>query len=174
MRDHFLQSCTTLRPWIRAAALLLLLPAIVLPVAVHGQAQPAEPPVEPPAGEESSSVVEENLDDAFEAVPFEEGDCPPPSTQEQIMIGVGTLALVVVCYFLLVRLMERRFILQDRSALMGRHLGFSLTIFMTSLGFVALVYLITGCVHSKFFLWLGFAAALWVVHGIYTLIMVRS
>ena len=90
------------------------------------------------------------------------------------MIGVGTLALVVVCYFLLVRLMERRYILQDRNAKLGRHLGFSLTIFMSSLGFVALVYLVTGCLHSKFLLWLGFAAALWIVHGIYTLVAVRN
>jgi len=171
--DFLSNDPTSTRRWIRAVAVLLLLFLLSIPsLTVLGQQQPEEE-AKP---EERTSVQEESVDDPFSDldIPAFEGNCPPPSTQEQIMIGVGALALVVICYFLLVRLMERRYILQDRSALVGRHLGFSLTIFMTSLGFVALVYLVTGCLHPKFLLWLGFAAALWIVHGIYTLIVVRN
>jgi hypothetical protein len=128
-----------------------------------------------PPGEQATSTQEQSADPFSGLVaPGEEGACPPPSTQEKIMIGVGALALAVVCFFLLVRLMERRYIQKDRSATLGRHLGFSLTLVVSALGLLALVYLITGCLHPEFLLWLGFCGALWIIHGVYTLIVVRG
>lgn len=154
------------------ALLLILLPA----GAARSQTPGADPASPPAAPQERTSTTEQDAGDPFAELVVEEllGVCAPPSTQEQVMIGVGTLLILVVCFVLLVRLVERRFITQDRSPQLGRHMGFSLTIFMTSLGFVTLVYLVTGCVHSKFFWWLGFAAALWLIHLVYTLVVVRN
>ena len=90
------------------------------------------------------------------------------------MIGVGTVAIAIVCFLLLVRLMERRSIQRDRSATLGRHQGFSLTIVLSALGLLAMVYLVTKCIHPEFWLWLGFCAAVWLIHGIYTLIVARG
>lgn len=138
-------------------------------------AQTPDSPDEVPPAEETTSTQEQSTD-PFSGleIPGEDGTCPPPSTQEKIMIGVGALALAVVCFFLLVRLMERRYIQKDRSATLGRHLGFSLTLVVSALGLLALVYIITGCLHSEFLLWLAFCGALWVIHGVYTLIVVRG
>lgn len=154
--------------WLLTSALLLLCAGWLGPAALSAQAP--DPPAEEPTSTQEQST------DPFSGlvIPGEEGTCPPPSTQEKIMIGVGALALAVVCFFLIVRLMERRYIQNDRSATMGRHLGFSLTLVLSALGLLALVYLITGCRHSEFLLWFGFCGALWVIHGIYTLIVVRG
>lgn len=113
-------------------------------------------------------------DDPFKELTSEAGECPPPSTQERILIGLGALVWAVIIFLLLVRLMERRFIQSDRSATLGRHAGISLTIFVSSLGLAAIGYLVTGCFHSELFLWLGFCGVIWLIHGIYTLIVARG
>jgi hypothetical protein len=100
--------------------------------------------------------------------------CLSPSTQQWVIIGVGTLAIFIFCFFLLVRLVQRSFIRRDRNASLGRHVGISLTFLVSSLGMTALAYLITGCLNHQFVLWLCFPLALWVIHGIYTLIVVRG
>jgi hypothetical protein len=153
---------------LRTFLLLLLWAGWLGPVMLSAQT-PAPSTEEPTSTQEQSTEPSSGL-----VVPGEEGACPPPSIQEKIMIGVGTLALAVVCFFLLVRLMERRYIQKDRSATLGRHLGFSLTLVLSALGLLALVYLITGCLHSEFLLWLAFCGALWLIHGVYTLIVVRG
>lgn len=159
-------ACGSVCRWLRASALLLLCAGWLIPAVLSAQ-------VPAPAAEEEASSTQEQSTDPF-AVPGEDGACPPPSTQEKIMIGVGALALAVICFFLLVRLMERRYIQKDRSATLGRHLGISLTLFLSALGLLALVYIITGCLHSEFLLWLIFFGALWLIHGVYTLIVVRG
>jgi hypothetical protein len=174
--DYFAAARGFVCQWVRMSALLLLCAAWLGPAVLLAQTtgandlQSATPP------EEATSSQEQSTTDPFSGleVPGEEGVCPPPSTQEKIMIGVGALALAVVCFFLLVRLMERYYIQRDRSATMGRHLGFSLTIFLSALGLLALVYLITGCLHPEFLLWLVFCGALWFIHLVYTLIAVRG
>jgi hypothetical protein len=102
------------------------------------------------------------------------GACPSPSTQQGVIIGVGTLVIFIVCFFLLVRLVQRSFIRRDKNASLGRHVGISLTFLVSSLGMAGLADLITGCLSHRFLLWLCFPLALWAIHGIYTLIVVRS
>lgn len=102
------------------------------------------------------------------------GKCTPPSTQETILVVVGTMVFLAVSYLLLVRLIERRYIQQDRSPRLGRNWGYSLTIFLTIVAFVILVRTITGCVHETYWMWIGFALFAWVVHSVYTLVVVRG
>lgn len=122
----------------------------------------------------TDSAPQPPADDPFKELTVEEGECPPPSTQERILIGLGALVWAVIIFLLLVRLIERRFIQSDRSATLGRHAGISLTIFVSSLGLAAIGYLVTGCLHSELFLWLGFCGGIWLIHGIYTLIAARG
>lgn len=102
------------------------------------------------------------------------GECCPPTTAQKLFIGVGDLGILVVTFLLFVRLMERRFINDGRSATMGRNVGISLSLFLTSLGMAALAYLVTGCWPPEFTLWVAFAGVVWALHGLYTLIVVRS
>jgi thiol:disulfide interchange protein len=102
------------------------------------------------------------------------GACEPPTAQEWVLIGTGTLVIFAVCFLLLVRVVQRSFINHDRNATTGRHAGISLTLLVGSFGMLALAYLITGCVHSQFLFWLCFPLALWAIHGLYTLIALRS
>lgn len=153
----------------RHLAAWVLLALCLGPLALHAQV-PAPPP--PPGATPTTTPP---ADDRFATLGTpEEGECPPPSTQEKIMIGVGLVALAVVLFFLLVRLIERRYIQQDRNAKLGRHVGISLTLFLSAGGFLALVYLITGCIHPSVWLWLAFWGVFWAIHGLYTLIAVRS
>jgi hypothetical protein len=161
--------------WLRTLALPLLCSVwLALPPALPAQETVAPGPQPPPA--EESTTLQEGSTDPFSelTVPGEEGTCPSPSTQEKILIGVGSLVLAVILFLLLVRLMERNYIQKDKSATLGRHLGFSLTLVLSAAGLLALVYLVTSCVHPEFFLWLGFCGAVWLIHLIYTLIAVRG
>jgi hypothetical protein len=101
-------------------------------------------------------------------------ECHAPTTQEKVIIGVGTLAFALFCFFLLVRLVQRHYIRRDRNATLGRHLGISLAFLVSSLGMVGLAYLVTGCLHRQFLFWLCFALALWLIHLIYTLVVGRN
>jgi hypothetical protein len=165
----------SVRQWLRVSALLLLFAGSVSVPALRAQTSGEEATPQASPSEESTSTQEKSVD-PFSGleVPGQEGQCPPPSTQEKILIGVGALALAVVLFLLLVRLMERRYIQKDRSATLGRHLGFSLTLVLSALGLLALVYLITGCLHPEFLLWLAFCGVVWVIHGAYTFIAVRG
>lgn len=101
------------------------------------------------------------------------GDCPPPSTQQQILIGVGTLVFGVVAFLLAVQLIQRRYIQLDRNATLGRHLGYSLTVVLTSAFGFLLAYFLTECWHPKYWYWLAFVVVLWLLHLLYTLLVVR-
>ena len=153
-----------------AVLLFCLAAAMALPVRLHAQTPTTTDVTEEavPLGTEGTDVT---LQD--EGAPAEE-ECQPPSTQQWVMIGVGTLAIFVVCFFLLVRLVQRAFIHRDKNATLGRHFGISITFLVGSLGMTALAYLITGCLHRQFVLWLCFPLALWAIHGLYTLIVVRN
>ena len=100
--------------------------------------------------------------------------CEPPTTRDWVLIGTGSLIIFVVCFLLLVRLVQRYFIHRDLNPTLGRHAGISLTFAVGSLGMVALAYLVTGCLHKQFLLWLCFPLALLLLHGIYTLVVVRN
>jgi hypothetical protein len=159
--------CRTALP---AVLLLWLAAATAPPVRLHAQTPATTDLTEEavPLGSEGTTDV--TLQD--EGTPPEE--CHPPTTREWVMIGVGTLVIFVVCFFLLVRLVQRAFIHRDKNATLGRHFGISITFLVGSLGMTALAYLITGCLHRQFVLWLCFPLALWAIHGLYTLIVVRN
>lgn len=132
---------------------------------------PAVPP--PPPAPDPTPSAASGGDEAL-ATSCEEGGCCPPTAAQKLFIGVGDLALLGITFFLFVGLMERRFINTDRSPLLGRHLGMSLSLFLTAIGVGALAYLVTGCWPPEFTLWVIFAGVVWALHGIYTLIVVRG
>ncbi len=102
------------------------------------------------------------------------GTCCPPTVAQKAFIGVGGLALALVLFFLLTRSVQSYYIRRDRPLLHGRHAGLSLSLFVTSLGLAALVYLITGCWPPESTVWVGFVGGVWLVHGIYALAVVRD
>lgn len=172
--DRFDNAGSALCRWLRTSVLLLLCAVWLGPAALLAQTTGNALRSVPPS-EEATSTQEQSTDPFSDLVPGDEGgSCPPPSTQAKIMIGVGALALAVICFFLLVRLMERRNIQRDKSATLGRHQGISLSLLISTLGLLALVYLVTGCLHPEFWFWLGFCGALLIIHFIYTLIVVRG
>jgi hypothetical protein len=152
-----------------AVLLFCLAAATAVPVRLHAQT-PTTTDITEETVPLGSGGTDTTLQD--EGAPPEE--CHPPSTQEWVLIGVGTLVIFVVCFFLLVRLVQRAFIHRDKNATLGRHFGISITFLVGSLGMTALAYLITGCLHRQFVLWLCFPLALWAIHGLYTLIVVRN
>ena len=79
-----------------AVLLFCLAAAMALPVRLHAQTPATTDATEEavPLGSEGTDVT---LQD--EGAPAEE--CQPPSTQQWVMIGVGTLVIFVVCFFLL-------------------------------------------------------------------------
>lgn len=105
---------------------------------------------------------------------FGDDECHPPSTQEWLFITLGTLVVFAISFLLLVRLIQRHYIRQDRNATLGRHLGISLTFLVSSLGMTGVAYLVTGCLHRQFLVWLCFPLALWLIHLIYTLAVMRN
>lgn len=104
----------------------------------------------------------------------EPGECCPPSTGQRVMIGAADAVLFVVLVLLFMRLMERRFIQLDKDARLGRHLGISLALLVASGGMLALQIAVTGCIVTGMWLWVGFVFALFVLHGLYTLVVVRT
>ncbi|MDP9119997.1 MAG: hypothetical protein M3O15_01295 [Acidobacteriota bacterium] len=149
--------------WLAAAAL----PARETPTPRADSTLPTAPAAREVAAQQSDVRHTEELSEGH-------GECHPPSTQEWVLIGAGSLVIFVFCFFLLVRLVQRSFIRRDRNATLGRHFGISLTFLVSSLGMTVLAYLITGCLHHQLVVWLFFPLALWVLHGLYTLIVVRS
>ena len=155
-----------LRAALPAALLLFLVAAWTAPLPVRAQ--------EPDAGSETAAVQPDDTASEDEFATEPEAECLPPSTQEWVLIAAGTVAIFVVCFFLLVRVVQRYFIGRDWSATLGRHWGISLTLLVSSLGMLALSYLITGCLHPRFLVWLLFPLALWLLHGFYILVGVRG
>jgi hypothetical protein len=149
-----------------AVLLLCLAAAMALPARLHAQTPT------------TTDITEETVLGGTDTTSQDEGtppeECHPPSTQEWVLIGVGTLVIFVVCFFLLVRLVQRAFIHRDMNATLGRHVGILITFLVGSLGMIALAYLITGCLHRQFWLWLCFPLALFTIHLLYTLIVVRN
>lgn len=163
-----------------AAVLLFLAASPVLPALALDAAQSTGQPVA--AGKDSAAPPQDALSTTGAAAspqdlvtPIEElGGCQPPSTQQWLLIGAGTVVIFLICFWLLVRVVQRYYINQDWSATLGRHSGISMTLLLGSGGMALLSYLITGCVHRRFLLWLLFPLALWVIHGFYTLVVVRG
>jgi hypothetical protein len=101
------------------------------------------------------------------------GDCCPPTLAQKVFIGVGTLVLAAVCFFLLVRILERHAIKRGTSALVGRHMGISLSLLLTAAGLAGLIFAITGCFPFQLILIVGVVGAIWLIHLLYALVAIR-
>lgn len=84
-----------------------------------------------------------------------DGDCCPPSTAQQVMVGVGTLVFTVMAAAFLMWMGSRRYIEQARNPRIGQQYGLTLALIF-GIGFMfLLIRLITGCLPTDFYLWLG-------------------
>lgn len=100
--------------------------------------------------------------------------CIPPNTTDKVIIAVADIVIFAIASFLFVPLVERRFINQDRNPTFGRHLGISMSLLIAMLGMFGLYYGITGCVSASLWWWVGLMATVFVIHAIYTFVVVRS
>jgi len=99
--------------------------------------------------------------------------CCPPTLAQKVFIGVGTLVLAAVCFFLLVRIFERHAIKRGTSALVGRHMGISLSLLLTTAGLAGLIFAITGCFPLQLVLIVAVVGAMWLIHLLYALVAIR-
>lgn len=134
---------------------------------------------DPPSGKteksEGTGETTKSLEESIGGITLcKPGECCPPTMAKKITIGVATLVILVGTFFFFTMLMQRRFIRQRRNATLGKHLGISLSLFITSLGLGALVYLITSCWPPEFWVWIGFVGGVWLLHLIYTMAAVRD
>ena len=101
------------------------------------------------------------------------GECCPPTLAQKISIGALTVVLAAVCLFLIVRIFERHAIKKGTNALVGRHMGISLSIPLTLAGLAGLIFAITGCFPVQMLIILGVVGAIWLIHLLYALVAVR-
>ncbi len=99
--------------------------------------------------------------------------CCPPTLIQKVAIGSLTLVLAAVCFFLIVRIFERHSIKKGTNALVGRHMGISLSILLTLGGLAGLIFAITGCFPFQMLIILGVVGAIWLIHLLYALVAVR-
>ena len=99
--------------------------------------------------------------------------CCPPTLIQKVSIGAITVVLAAVCFFLIVRIFERHSIKKGTNALVGRHMGISLSILLTLAGLAGLIFAITGCFPFQMLLILGVVGAIWLIHLLYALVAVR-
>jgi hypothetical protein len=161
---------TPLAQWLLGALLIssLCLSVARLP-AQESSSTPAAGSKAALATDSAASPSGEGSGDVFGA-----SECHPPSTQEWVFIGLGTLVVFIVSFLLLVRLIQRYYIRRDKNATFGRHLGITVTFFVSSLGMSGVAYLVTGCLHRQFWVWLCFPLALGAIYLIYTLAVHRN
>ncbi len=101
------------------------------------------------------------------------GECCPPTMLQKLAIGAVTLVLAAVCFFLIVRIFERHAIKRGTNALVGRHMGISLSILLTLCGLAGLIFAITSCFPFQMLLIMGVVGAIWLIHLLYALVAVR-
>jgi hypothetical protein len=151
---------------------LLLVSLALFPQRLPAQQEPsASPSVESSAAPGTvvpAGGANQGLDDVLG-----DTECHPPSTQEWVFIALGTLGIFILSFLGLVRLVQRYYIRRDRNATYGRHVGISLTFFVSAIGMVPLAYLVTHCLHRQFMVWAIFPLVLWLIHLIYTLAVLR-
>ena len=102
------------------------------------------------------------------------GTCCPPSTSKKLIMAASSVFAFLVLFFLMVRLVERVFIRQERSPLLGRHLGISLALLVGTAIAGGILYAVTGCWLPAYWYVLGAVGAAWLVHFLYTMFAVRK
>lgn len=115
--------------------------------------------------------VDTGIEDPDECKP---GQCCPPNMTKKIIMGVASVASFLILFFLMVRLMERVFIRQEKSPLLGRHLGMSLALFLGGGAVCGIFFAVTECWYPAYSYWAGFLGLVWVLHLLYTLVAVRK
>ena len=159
--------------WTRLLLLLCLAVALSVPLTTPLLAQePQVPPVQPTTPSTDLGTPA-STDDFFDENTPDASTCPP-STMTKILVGVIGLALLVVCYFLIVHIVERRYIQQDRSATLGRHVGFSVSILITVGGTLGAYWGLTKCPWDYLWPWLLVGGGVWVVHLLYLIVVARN
>ena len=152
---------------------ILAVVAISLFVADVAVAQtPPTPPAERIVVSDTVESIDTGIDDSLDECPI--GTCCPPSTSKKLIMGVASIAAFLILFFLMVRLMERVFIKQERSPLLGRHLGMSLALFLGGGAICGILFAGTGCWALAYSYWAGFLGLVWLLHLVYTLIAVRK
>jgi hypothetical protein len=140
--------------------------------AAHAQTPAAPTPSQRIVVADTVEPIDTGLGDDLDTCPV--GYCCPPSTSKKLLIGAGSLTSFLVLFFLMVRLMERVFIKSERSPLLGRHLGISLSLFLGGAAVCGIFYGATGCWAPVYSWWAGFLGVVWVLHLAYTVIAVRK
>jgi len=130
------------------------------------------PPAERIVVSDTVEPIDTGIDDRLDECPV--GMCCPPSTSKKLIMGVASIAAFLILFFLMVRLMERVFIKQERSPLLGRHLGMSLALFLGGGAICGILFAGTGCWALAYSYWAGFLGIVWALHLVYTLIAVRK
>ncbi|MDP2344710.1 MAG: hypothetical protein Q8O67_27420 [Deltaproteobacteria bacterium] len=129
----------------------------------------------PPAGRivvsDTVQPVDTGIEDIDECKP---GQCCPPTTTKKIIMGFASLISFLILFFLMVRLMERVFIKQEKSPLMGRHLGISLALFLGGGAVCGIFFAVTECWYPTYTYWAAFLGIVWLLHLIYTMIAIRK
>jgi hypothetical protein len=151
---------------------LLLLSLGLLPQPLPAQQEPSVAPAVESSVATKTDVPAGATDQGLGDV-FGDNTCHPPSTQEWVFIALGTLGIFILSFLGLVRPVQRYYIRRDRNATYGRHVGISWTFFVSAIGMVPLAYLVTHCLHRQFLVWTIFPLALWLIHLIYTLAVLR-
>jgi hypothetical protein len=93
---------------------------------------------------------------------------------QKLVIGVGGLALVLILFFLFIRVMTSQAIKQGASVLQARHSGIALSLFLSTAGVAGLFYFVTGCWGPQASITVGFMGAIWLLHTLYTFAVVRK
>jgi len=157
--------------WIGLVLLLCLVAMLSMPSAAPLLAQePTAPPTQPsdPGGNSTFPA-----DDFFDENTPNATNCPP-STMTKILVAAIGLAILTVCYFLIAPIVERRYIQQDRSATLGRHVGFSVSIFVTVGGILGAYWGLTKCPWDFLWPWALVGVGVWIVHFLYIIVVARN
>ena len=129
------------------------------------------PPGERIVVSDTVEPVDIGIDDVDDCKP---GQCCPPTTTKKIIMGLGSIVSFLVLFFLMVRLMERAFIRQEKSPLMGRHLGISLALFLGGGAVCGIFFAVTECWYPSYTYWAAFLGIVWLLHLIYTMVAIRK
>lgn len=142
------------------------------PRAAPDDAPPSPPPPDRVVVSDTVADVDTGIDDDFgDCAP---GQCCPPTMTKKIIMGGASIATFLILFFLLVRLVERAFIRQERSPLLGRHAGISLALFLGAAAVCGIFFGVTGCWVAVYTWWAGFFGVVWLLHFIYMLVAVRK
>jgi hypothetical protein len=102
------------------------------------------------------------------------GVCCPPSTSKKVIMVAACIAVYLILFFLLVRLLERAFIKQEKSPMLGRHAGISAALFLGTAASAGIIFLVSGCWGIVYSYLAGVMGVVWLFHFIYTMIAIRK